>query len=169
MDDSLDSVETVEDGIQLYRQLDSLWGIAGMQARKWVSNAPEVVSATPKAERATELQISEGQEPVVKTLGVSWNSLEDTFTVITAKASTELHLTKRNVLRKIATIFDPLGFVWLQKKTRLTCAPGEQHQRSFREALFGGMDRHGCCQKIRLTVQRWTSGTVLPHYQKQRR
>ena len=82
-----------------------------MQARKWISNAREVVSATPKAERATELQIREGQEPVVKTLGVSWNSLEDTFTITTAKASMELHLTKRNVLRKIATIFDLLGFV----------------------------------------------------------
>ena len=65
------------------------------------------------AERATELQISEGQEPVVKTLGISWNSVEDTSTtcISTAKVSGELHLTKRNVLRKIATIFDPLGFV----------------------------------------------------------
>ena len=84
MDDSIDSVETVQDGIQLYKELDSLWGIAGMQARKWVSNSLEVVEATPEADRATELQISEGQEPVVKTLGISWNSTEDTFTILTA-------------------------------------------------------------------------------------
>ena len=63
------------------------------------------------AERVTELQISEGQEPVVKTLGISWNSVEDTFTISTAKVSGELHLTKWNVLRKIVTIFDPRGFV----------------------------------------------------------
>jgi len=74
--------------------------------RKCISNAPEVVAATPKAERTTELQISEGQEPVVKTLGVSWNSLGDTFTITTAKVSAELHLIKQNVLRKIATIFE---------------------------------------------------------------
>lgn len=43
MDDSIDSVETVEKGIQLYKELDSLWGIAGMKARKWISNSPEVV------------------------------------------------------------------------------------------------------------------------------
>ena len=42
-----------------------------MQARKWISNSTEVIAATPVAERATELQISEGQEPVVKTLGIS--------------------------------------------------------------------------------------------------
>ena len=49
MDDSLDSVETVQGGIQLYKELDSLWGIAGMKARKWVSNSLEVVAATPEA------------------------------------------------------------------------------------------------------------------------
>ena len=81
MDDSIDSVETVQEGIQLYKELDSLWKIAGMQARKWISNSPEVVAATPEADRATELQITEGQEPVVKTLGISWNSTEDTFKI----------------------------------------------------------------------------------------
>ena len=65
MDDSIDSVETVQEGIQLYKELDSLWGTAGMQPRKWISNSPEVVAATPEADRATELQITEGQEPVV--------------------------------------------------------------------------------------------------------
>ena len=71
MDDSIDSVETVEKGIQLYKELDSLWGIAGMKARKWISNSPEVVQGTPEDDRATELQITEGQELVVKTLGIS--------------------------------------------------------------------------------------------------
>ena len=37
--------------------------------------------------------------------------MEDTFPISTAKVSGELHLTKRNVLRKTATILDPLGFV----------------------------------------------------------
>jgi len=95
----------------LYKELDSLWGIAGMQARKWVSNSPEVVAATPEADRATELSFAVRQEPVVKTLGISWNSTEDTFTISGANISTELPVTKRNVLRKVATVFDPLGFV----------------------------------------------------------
>ena len=111
MDDSLDSVETVQDGIQLYKELDSLWGIAGMKARKWESNSLEVVAATPEADRATELPITVGQEPVVKTLGISWNSTEDTFTISAANISPELPVTKRNVLRKVATVFDLLGFV----------------------------------------------------------
>ena len=48
MDDSIDSVETDVEGIELYQQLDALWKLAGMQARRWISNSPEVVAATPK-------------------------------------------------------------------------------------------------------------------------
>lgn len=33
---------------KLYKDLDSLRGIAGMKARKWISNSPEVVAATPE-------------------------------------------------------------------------------------------------------------------------
>ena len=39
MDDLIDSVETLPDGTQLYKELVNLWGIAGMKARKWVSNS----------------------------------------------------------------------------------------------------------------------------------
>ena len=77
--------------------------MAGMQAREWISNSPEVVAATPETDRATELQITEGQEPVVRTLGIFWSSSEDTFAVATAKGSVGLLLTKRDVLRKVAT------------------------------------------------------------------
>ena len=74
-------------------------------------NSLEIVAAMPEADRATELEITVGQKPVVKTLGISWNSTEDTFTISDANISTELPVTKRNVLTKVVTVFDPLGFV----------------------------------------------------------
>ena len=55
MDDSIDSVETDEEGVELYRQLDALWSLAGMQARKWISNSPKVIAATPEEDRATQI------------------------------------------------------------------------------------------------------------------
>ena len=82
-----------------------------MKAREWVSNSLEVVAATPEANIATELPITVGQEPVVKTLGISWNSTEDMFTISAANISPELPVTKQNVLRKVVSVFDPLGFV----------------------------------------------------------
>ena len=71
MDDSIDSVETDAEGIELYQQLDSLWKLAGMKARKWISNSPEVVAATPENDRATELKFTDSQDGVVKALGLA--------------------------------------------------------------------------------------------------
>ena len=111
MDDSIDSVENDEEGMKLYRQLKALWGAANMQARLWISNSPEVMEKIPAEERATEIVIDSGQDPITKTLGISWNSTKDEFTVTASPVSLGFQTTKRNILRKIATIFDPLGFV----------------------------------------------------------
>ena len=111
MDDSIDSVGNEKDVVELYRQLKALWGIANMHARKGISNSPKVIEAIPTEERATEVVINNGQDPVIKTLGISWNSIEDLFTVTPSPVSPDFQTTKRNVLRKVATIFDPLGFV----------------------------------------------------------
>jgi hypothetical protein len=82
-----------------------------MQARKWISNSPKVVSATPEEDRATQLSLNDSKDPVVKTLGLSWESTEDVLSVSAADAPPETLMTKRNALKKIATVFDPLGFV----------------------------------------------------------
>lgn len=110
MDDSIDSVENDEEGVELYRRLKASWGAANMQARKWISNSPEVMEKIPAEERATEIVIDSGQDPITKT-GISWNSTKDEFTVTASPVSPGFQTTKRNILRKIATIFDPLGFV----------------------------------------------------------
>ena len=52
MDDSIDSAENEDEGVELYRQLKALWGVASMQARKWISNSPKVIEAIPTEERA---------------------------------------------------------------------------------------------------------------------
>ena len=104
MDDSIDSVENDDEGVELYRKLKALWGVAGMQARKWMSNSPNVIEAIPTEERATKIVINSGQDPITKTLGISWNSSEDAFTVTASAVSPEFQTTERNVLRKGATI-----------------------------------------------------------------
>ena len=100
-------METVQGGIQFFKWLDSLWGNVGMHVRKWVSHS----SATPEADRTTKLSITVGQEPVVKTLCNSRNSTEDTLLFQPQTYLQNFQLQSQNVLRKAATIFDPLGFV----------------------------------------------------------
>ena len=42
MDDSIDSAENDDQGVELYRQLKALFGVANMQARKWIFYPPKV-------------------------------------------------------------------------------------------------------------------------------
>ena len=111
MDDSMTSVPNKEIGCELYRQLSALWGVAGMHARKWLSNSPEVITQIPLGDRISELRLEEGELPSIKTLGVLWKAKEDVFSFKPNPPPANYLLTKRNILRKLATIFDPLGFL----------------------------------------------------------
>ena len=45
----MDSSPDVKTAVKLYRQLSQLWGSAGMSARKWLSNEPEVLHNVPSS------------------------------------------------------------------------------------------------------------------------
>ena len=111
MDDSLDSVEEDEKGVELYHQLNALWAKAGMHARKWVSNSATVMAAIPEDDRATEVNIRDSKDTVTTTLGLQWNSTDDVLAVPATPVPEDYPITKRSVLKKIATVFDPLGLV----------------------------------------------------------
>jgi hypothetical protein len=81
-----------------------------MEARKWVCNSPKVLEVIPEKDRASKITINDGENPTTKTLGLAWNSQKDEFKIPTSEMP-RLQITKRNVLKKIATIFDPLGFI----------------------------------------------------------
>ena len=111
MDDSLDSVEEGKQGIELYHQLKSSWAKAGMHARKWVSNSAKVMAVIPEEDRATEVNIRDNKDAVTTTLGLQWNRTEDILAVPATPPSFDYPITKRNVLKKVATVCDPLGLV----------------------------------------------------------
>ena len=115
MDDSMDSVQTTEEAVNLYEELVELWHRAGMHARKWLSNSRDVLPRIPLDDRAqqTLFEPNAGGLPSVKTLGVLWSADSDTFSfqgMPTAQDTAE-RWTKRIVLGKVASVFDPLGFV----------------------------------------------------------
>ena len=71
MDDSLDSVRDNQMAIQLFAELQGLWAKAGMKARKWLSNSPEVLKMIPQELRAYEINLKDSL-PTAKTLGVTY-------------------------------------------------------------------------------------------------
>ena len=62
-------------------------------------------------ERAKEIDISDNILPSTKTLGIVWMAEEDTFTFLSTNVHDDFNYTKRNFLKKISILFDPLGFL----------------------------------------------------------
>ena len=110
MDDSMDSVMNNEQAIDLYHQLSDVWGKAAMYARKWLSNSIEVLEEIPSQDRVKSVNLETGHFPLMKTLGVQWIASEDNFQFKSADISYKSEISKRTVLQRIASIFDPIGF-----------------------------------------------------------
>lgn len=111
MDDSMDSVLNDELGIELYNQLSRMLSKAGMHARKWLSNSPSVLAQIPLQDRKAEVDLDRDQLPCAKTLGVWWHAHRDVFTFKENAPENTMMYTKRNFLKKIATLFDPIGLI----------------------------------------------------------
>ncbi|MCG8429762.1 MAG: A17 family peptidase, partial [Candidatus Omnitrophica bacterium] len=111
MDDGMDSVPDSDTGIQLYKELTYLWETAGMKVRKWMSNSSAVLSEIPPEDRAQGIELESSELPTVKTLGISWSASQDIFSFHLNPPDSEMIVTKRNFLRKLAAVFDPLGFL----------------------------------------------------------
>ena len=103
-DDSLDSVRDNQMAIQLFEELKALWEKAGMKARKWLSNSPEVLTMIRQELRAYEINLKDSL-PAEKTLGVLWRAQQDFLTFQAKKLPEEDKLTKRIILSKVARVF----------------------------------------------------------------
>ena len=111
MDDLMPSLDSIERAIETRRQLTEMGDKAGFHVRKWVSNLTEVLADVPEEDRASEVNLEKNELPVTKTLGVSWTAREDQFLFHYSPPTEDFEYTKRNVLRKTATLFNPLGFL----------------------------------------------------------
>ena len=111
MDDSMGSVVNDSQGIKLYEELNELWSKAGMRAHKWLSNSAEVLERIPPESRASEGQLPSDGLLMVKTLCVTWLPEEDVFTFKVNPVGKDFPLIKRNFLKTIAKLFDPVGFL----------------------------------------------------------
>ena len=110
MDDLMPSLPNIEIAKETRRQLTELSAQAGFHIRKWMSNQAEVLKDISVAHRASEIDLEHNHLSTMRSLGVLWTAKDDTFSFNYA-LTPDLDLTKRNVLKKTATIYDPLGFL----------------------------------------------------------
>ena len=108
MDDVVTSLENVESAIHFHDEVTELMSLASMTLKKWNSSSSEVRdyfhTKYPEVVCPVEQQI----------LGLNWNAHNDTLNCI-VKPVLDLAVsvvpTKRSILRVVASIFDPMGFL----------------------------------------------------------
>ncbi|XP_050076085.1 uncharacterized protein LOC126563480 [Anopheles maculipalpis] len=111
MDDTLTGADTLAEACQLQRDLTKLLKNACFSAHKWCANHPDIVAGVAEELRGTSFEVTDNtSKTTVKTLGVTWNPLEDWFSVSVPDFDHSQEMTRRRLLSQLAKIFDPLGF-----------------------------------------------------------
>ena len=107
---SMESVTDENCGIKLCQKLSALWEKVNMHKRKWLSNSPKVLEKITAEDCANKVDLSKEYIPSVKTLILLWITKEDQFTYHSIPIEADFNFTKCNLLRKISSLFYPLGF-----------------------------------------------------------
>lgn len=109
VDDLLWSTQNLTEACTLQDELVSLLKLGGFDLRKWASNSPELLSRI-GADQAVAINFSDDTVcPSLKVLGLKWLPGDDCFSFDYNMSDSTY--TKRSVLKLLASIFDPVGFL----------------------------------------------------------
>lgn len=119
MDDYLDSFDTLGEAEECINDVAAIQNEAGFEVRNWMSNDQRLIKSLNKSrEEKQNIDLLKGEGLSEKTLGLEWNPKKDCLTFgFDSKniPANVLHghqrLTKREMLRIIMSIFDPLGII----------------------------------------------------------
>ncbi|XP_076477266.1 uncharacterized protein LOC143303111 [Bombus vancouverensis nearcticus] len=109
VDDALTGAETKDEALTLRTELTNLLQLAGLNIRKWASNDNDLLHGLSLEE--TNHQHFLGDSQTLKTLGVFWNSSDDSIFYSVEVKPTPSRVTKRIISSEIAKIYDPLGLL----------------------------------------------------------
>ncbi|XP_062710230.1 uncharacterized protein LOC109425711 [Aedes albopictus] len=120
VDDFLDSVDTEEEAVTLINEVKYIHSQAGFEIRNFCSNSTEVLEKI--GERGAPQEISmnlDKSSESERVLGLVWKPAEDIFTFDLSCINEEIRTlvtsstmpTKRQVLRTVMSLFDPLGLI----------------------------------------------------------
>lgn len=109
VDDLLTGADSIREIVDIRNELISLLKRGGFDIRQWASNHHNALNNI--EERIIDLDCAVEKNPVLKTLGIVWNSHHDELLYTVQSTSTLEKITKRLILSEIAKIFDPLGLL----------------------------------------------------------
>lgn len=111
VDDGLTGADSVEEAIELQRQLQELFQCGGFLLRKWKCSDTQVLNHLPAhLLDSLDSQSIPGSEGFAKTLGLEWNLRLDCFRIAPSDFTLTSVITKRTLVSNIAKVYDILGW-----------------------------------------------------------
>ncbi|MCG8044651.1 MAG: A17 family peptidase, partial [Candidatus Thiodiazotropha endolucinida] len=104
VDNLVTGVNSVPEAKALYSEAKTMFNEGSMNLREWVSNKDEVNAMFTSADKA--------EVESLKVLGHKWDIVDDTISFKTIPINSDIQdITKRIILKQIASIFDPMGLI----------------------------------------------------------
>jgi hypothetical protein len=103
VDNIITGVSTEREAIRFYERAKEIFAKASMNVREWSSNCKEFIRQLPVCDKTTGA--------IVKVLGITWDTQADTLQIHSTSLESINNVTKRHVLKVLASYFDPLGIV----------------------------------------------------------
>ncbi|XP_073961934.1 uncharacterized protein [Choristoneura fumiferana] len=113
MDDLMTGCMTVDEGVQVYKEMNELLGKAGFELQKWTSNSNQLIKAMKlqNNEKEIEDELKIKHDEIIKILGLTWNRNSDDFQYSVKLPPMKKLATKRTIISDISRLYDPLGWV----------------------------------------------------------
>jgi hypothetical protein len=102
VDNVFAGTSSVEEAVRFYQEAKEIFKLASMNLREWSSNSDEFLEKIPFEDRTIG--------DTVKILGISWKRSKDTLNIVSSYDDSIVPKTKREVLKAVSSIFDPLGW-----------------------------------------------------------
>lgn len=109
VDDVLTGADSLQEIMDLRNQLMTLLTKGGFNLRQRASNSTDVLQGLPDC--ALNMKLFGEDDPLLKTLGVHWNSQQDNSIYTVNPIATKNVITMRTIASDVARIFDPLGLL----------------------------------------------------------
>lgn len=105
VDNLVTNAESVNEAVQLYEDTKKTFDELSMNIRDWASNSQEFIDKIPEEYRSK-------QKECIKLLGLLWNLTDDKLLLkFHENEITGRNVSKRDVLKNLARLYDPCGFV----------------------------------------------------------
>ncbi|XP_046417532.1 uncharacterized protein LOC124178336 [Neodiprion fabricii] len=111
VDDVLSGADDLEGATEKIRQINECLASGCFNLQKWTSNCEELLEKIPQEKRDISQLVSIEDNNPVRALGLLWHANSDSFKFSSPRQQQQSQPTKRNVLSRVAQIFDPLGWI----------------------------------------------------------